>query len=40
MNYGYVKSKLNGTEPKFSEVPGLKVPEEYSYIPYLPKIID
>ena len=40
MNYGYVKSKLNGTEPEFSEVPGLKVPEEYSYIPYLPKIIN
>jgi hypothetical protein len=40
MNYGYVKSKFNGTEPKFVEAPGLDLPEEYSYIPYLPKIID
>ena len=40
MNYGYVKSKFDGTEPKFTEVPGLDLPEEYSYIPYLPKIID
>ena len=40
MNYGYVKSKFDGTEPKFVESPGLDLPEEYSYIPYLPKIID
>ena len=40
MNYGYTESKLDGTEHKFGEISGLDIPEEYSYIPYLPKIIN
>ena len=40
MNYGYAKSKLDGTEHQFLEIPGLNLPEEYSYIPYLPKVLN
>lgn len=40
MNYGYIKSKLDGTEAKFSVIPGLDIPKEYSYVPYLPKVLN
>lgn len=40
MIYGYVQSKLDGTEKKFEEVEGLDLPESYSYVPYLPKILN
>lgn len=39
MNFGYIKSKLDGSEQKFSST--LKtVPEQFSYIPDLPKVLD
>jgi hypothetical protein len=40
MIYGYVQSKLDGTEKKFEEIEGLDLPESYSYVPYLPKILN
>lgn len=40
MNYGYIQSKLDGTEAEFSVIQGLNIPEEYSYIPYLPKVLN
>lgn len=40
MNYGFIKSKIDGTEKKFDVVEGLDVPEEYSYVKYLPKVLN
>lgn len=40
MNYGYAKSKLDGTEKRFEGIQDLDLPEEYSYIPYLPKVLN
>lgn len=39
MNFGYKKSKLDGTEQRFqTTLPTL--PKEYSYMPDLPKVLD
>ena len=40
MNYGFVPSKLDGTESKFIEVKGMDLPESYSYREYLPDVIN
>lgn len=40
MVYGFVPSKLDGTEKKFSEVKGLDLPESYSYVDFLPRVLN
>lgn len=40
MEYGFIASKMDGTEHKFSEVKGLEIPEEYSYVDFLPKVLN
>ena len=40
MNYGFVPSKIDGTEIKFREIEQFEIPEEYSYMKYLPPVID
>ena len=40
MNYGFVPSKMDGTEVKFKKIKDFEIPEEYSYINYLPSVID
>jgi hypothetical protein len=40
MNYGFVASKIDGTEVEFKEVKGFEIPSKYSYIKYLPDVID
>lgn len=40
MVYGFVPSKLDGTEKKFSEVKGLDIPESYSYVNFLPRVLN
>ena len=39
MNYGFIPSKMDGTEDKFKKLEGFKIPEEYSYKKYLPKVV-
>lgn len=39
MNYGFVASKMDGTEVKFNEIKGMEMPERYSYMKYLPEIL-
>lgn len=36
--YGWKESKLDGTEQKFQEIKSFRIPEEYTYIPFLPKV--
>lgn len=38
MNYGFIQSKLDGTEKQFNE--NLNVPEEYSYLKQFPNVIN
>lgn len=38
MKYGFIQSKLDGTEKQFKEAQGL--PSEYSYMKQLPKVLD
>ena len=38
MNYGFVPSKIDGTELLFKEEKGMKLPEKYSYKKYLPEV--
>lgn len=40
MNYGFVPSKIDGTESKFKEVKGLKIPDFYSYKDFLPPVLN
>jgi hypothetical protein len=40
MNYGFVPSKMDGTEKKFVAVEGLDLPESYSYVNFLPPILN
>ena len=40
MNYGFVPSKMDGTETKFKKIRDFEIPGEYSYRKYLPSVID
>ena len=40
MNYGFVPSKMDGTETKFKKIRDFEIPIEYSYKKYLPLVID
>ena len=40
MNYGFIPSKLDGTELEFNEQKEMKIPETYSYKKYLPSVIN
>ena len=40
MNYGFVPSKMDGTETKFRKIKDFEIPDEYSYRKYLPSVID
>lgn len=40
MNYGFVASKLDGTEKEFKESNGVKIPDKYSYKKYLPDVLN
>jgi hypothetical protein len=40
MNYGFVPSKMDGTEVKFKKIKDFEIPEEYSYIRYLPSVLN
>ena len=40
VNFGFIQSKLDGTESKAQLDKTIKVPKEYSYIKNLPKVID
>lgn len=40
MNYGFIQSKLDGTEKQFKEIKGLDIPDEFSYIKQLPKVLN
>ena len=38
IKYGWTPSKLDGSEYKFDEIKNYDIPEEYSYIDYLPPV--
>lgn len=40
MNYGFVASKMDGTEKEFKEIEGMEIPTKYSYKKYLPDVIN
>lgn len=40
MNYGYIKSKLDGTEHIFSAVKQFDIPEAYSYQKFIPRVLN
>ena len=40
MNYGFVPSKMDGSETKFKKIRDFEIPNEYSYRKYLPSVID
>lgn len=40
MKYGFVQSKLDGTEQQFELIKSLDIPTEYSYMKNLPKVLD
>lgn len=40
MKYGFVASKMDGTEVKFKKIKDFEIPEECSYKRYLPSVID
>jgi len=40
MNYGFVPSKMDGSETKFKKIRDFEIPIEYSYKKYLPSVID
>lgn len=39
-NFGYVESKMDGTELVYGASPEIKIPEKCSYVKFLPKVID
>lgn len=40
MVFGYIPSKIDGTEKRFKEVKGLEIPASYSYEKFLPKVLN
>ena len=40
MNYGFVPSKMDGTEIKFEKIKDFEIPDEYSYVKYLPPVLN
>lgn len=40
MKYGFIQSNLDGTEQKLQLDKNIKIPEEYSYMKNLPKVLD
>ena len=40
MNYGFIPSKMDGTEVKFKKIKDFEIPEEYSYKKYMPEVIN
>lgn len=40
MTYGYIKSELDGSEHQFTSEQSIALPKEYSYMHYLPKVLD
>lgn len=40
MNYGFVKSKFDGTEKKFAVPKSMKIPNEFSYLKQLPEVLN
>lgn len=40
MVYGFKKSKIDGTELEFKEKNGMRVPSKYSYVNYLPSVVN
>lgn len=40
MNYGFVPSKIDGTELEFKEIKSMELPNSYNYKKFLPKIIN
>lgn len=40
MNYGFVPSKIDGTEYQFEEKKGFEMPKKYSYKKFLPEVIN
>lgn len=40
MNYGFIASKIDGTELEFKEKKGMEIPETYNYKKYLPKVLN
>lgn len=40
MNYGYIKSELDGSEAIFKPSESISLPEEYNYIKFLPNVLN
>lgn len=40
MKYGYIKSELDGSEHIFKPSKSIELPSEYSYMKYLPKVLN
>ena len=40
MNYGFVASKIDGSEQEFNEFKDFDIPKEYSYKKFLPDVIN
>lgn len=40
MNYGFVPSKIDGTEHQFEEIKGFEIPDKFSYKKFLPEVIN
>ena len=40
VNYGFIASKMDGTELEFKSIDGLKIPNEYSYQKFLSPVIN
>lgn len=38
MNYGWTPSKMDGSEHQFNEIANFDIPEEYSYVEFLPPV--
>lgn len=40
MKYGFIQSKLDGSEKQFELIKSLDIPKEYSYVKQLPKVLN
>lgn len=40
VNFGFIPSKIDGTEHTFSVAKEIKLPDVYSYVKYLPKVLN
>lgn len=40
MNYGFIKSDLDGSEHVFKPSKSISLPSEYSYLKYLPSVLN